>query len=570
MSIVSQSRRNNVLRSGSHIQFLAFFCFISLACDLRSTQAQEHDPYDSGGVLIAEQAVYNVSYYELALTVDPEEQWIGGSLQMNAVITSPAQLIALDLDPRLAISSIRERIGGDHHNLEFDRRSGRVFITLYETRQPGDRIEIVVDYSGKPRVAPNPPWDGGLTWARTADNSHWIATSCQTIGADVWWPVKDHVTDEPDSMRISVTVPRPLVVASNGRLERVDDDESESTYHWFVSNPINVYNVALNIAPYRTIETDYTSVAGDTFPVVFYVLPEDFEKGQKLFPEIVDHLRFFEETVGPYPFRSDKYGVAQTPHLGMEHQTIIAYGANFNNGSMTGGVDFGYDALHHHELAHEWWGNLVTNVDWADMWLHEGFGSYMQPLYREHLAGEDAYHDQMARSRRSIQNRIPLAPRDVRSTQQIYTGDIYTKGSWLLHTLRYLMGRDKVLEAIQRMAYPDPAMRNVTDGSQTRFATTDDFKNIAEDVWGNDLDWYFDVYARQPDLPAIRSSVDGTVLTLTWNVPDQLPFPMPIDVSVNGQIERVEFDSGTTTSITVPEGAEIEIDPLNWVLKEEQ
>jgi len=170
----------------------------------------------------------------------------------------------------------------------------------------------------------------------------------------------------------------------NGRIQT-------RTYHWHVSNPINVYNVALNIAPYRVIEDEMESVAGDVFPIQFYVLPEDYEKGLELFEEIKDHLAFYEEYVGPYPFRSDKYGVAQTPHLGMEHQTIIAYGAGFDNTSMTRGTDLGFDALHHHELAHEWWGNLVTNADWSDMWLHEGFGSYMQPLYREYLLGAESY-----------------------------------------------------------------------------------------------------------------------------------------------------------------------------------
>jgi len=182
------------------------------------------------------------------------------------------------------------------------------------------------------------------------------------IGADVWWPNKDHVSDKPDSMTIRITVPEPLVVASNGRLEQVEEHgDGTRTYHWFVSTPISNYNVALNIAPYVVIQEEYESVTGETFPVMFYVLPESLEDGRALMPEILAHLRWFEETLGPYPFRADKYGVAQTPYLGMEHQSIIAYGANFDNGAMTGGVDWGFDALHHHELSHEWWGNLVTN-----------------------------------------------------------------------------------------------------------------------------------------------------------------------------------------------------------------
>lgn len=543
---------------------------VFLACNPGPVVGQEHDPYDSGGYLIPEQAAYDVKFYDLTIEVDPESQSIDGTLVLVATITSPTAHVVIDLDPRLEISSLTETGVGGETDAEFKRDGGRVRVQLQTTKQPGDELRLTVGYGGIPRVAPNPPWDGGLTWATTADGSPWIATSCQTIGADVWWPVKDHVSDEPDSMALHITVPKPLVAASNGRLTGTDDLGDKTTYHWFISNPINVYNVALNIAPYRTIESDFESVAGDTFPVVFYVLPEDYEKGQELFPEILDHLRFYEETVGPYPFRADKYGVAQTPHLGMEHQSIIAYGANFDNGSMTGGVDYGYDALHHHELAHEWWGNLVTNIDWSDMWLHEGFGTYMQPLYRERLSGIEGYHDQMASARRGIRNELAVAPRGVLSSQEIYGGDIYSKGAWILHTMRYLIGRDQLIESLRRMAYPDPAMESVVDGSQTRFATTDDYKFILEEISGRDLDWFFELYLRQPALPKLVVTQDGTSLNLTWETPGGLPFPMAVDVSVDGTVTRVEFEDGNQTGIAIPEGAKIIVDPDNWILKAEQ
>lgn len=542
----------------------------SFGCNPVQSQTQEHAPYDSGGYLIPEQAAYDVNYYDLTLDINPADSSISGTLAMTATITSPAAEIVMDLDPILAIHALEEEVKGGLKAATFTRESGRVRIRLHKTKQPGDVLKLVVTYGGVPRVAPNPPWDGGFTWASTEDGSPWIATTCQTIGADVWWPVKDHVSDEPDSMSLHITVPKPLVVASNGRLTGTEDHGDKITYNWFISNPINVYNVALNIAPYRTIETTYKSIAGDTFPVVFYVLPEDYEKGLKLFPEILDHLSFFEETVGPYPFRADKYGVAQTPHLGMEHQTIIAYGANFDNGSMTGGVDFGYDALHHHELAHEWWGNLVTNIDWSDMWLHEGFGTYMQPLYREKLAGTAAYHEQMARSRRGIQNEIPVAPRGVLSSQEIYGGDIYSKGAWVLHTLRYLIGEEQLRQSLKLMAYPEPEMLAAIDGSQTRFVTTDDYKAIVEELSGRNLDWYFEMYIRQPRLPRLHTQQNGTQLTLSWETPDDLPFPMPVDVSVDGKTQRVEFGEMNEATIQVPESAKIVVDPMNWILKEEQ
>ena len=377
--------------------------FGSAAC----LQAQDadpdwRDPYDSGGPLIVEQAAYDVTYYDLAVALDPADSTIAGTLRMDARVVAPAAVVALDLDTLLAIESVSLTDLESAVPLPFRRSGGRVFVDLPYTKQPGDALSLTVEYGGRPRVAPRPPWDGGVQWTTTPAGAPWIATSNQMIGADVWWPNKDHVSDKPDSMRIHVTVPDPLVVAANGRLERTTDNgDGTWTYHWFVSTPISAYNVALNIAPYEVIEERYRSVTGETFPVIFWVLPENVDDGRALMPEILEHLRWFEKTVGPYPFRADKYGVVQTPHLGMEHQSIIAYGANFDNGSMTGGVDWGFDALHHHELSHEWWGNLVTNADWKDMWIHEGFGSYMQALWLEDTQGIERYHEYMASIRPS-------------------------------------------------------------------------------------------------------------------------------------------------------------------------
>ncbi|HEX2189716.1 MAG TPA: M1 family metallopeptidase, partial [Longimicrobiaceae bacterium] len=448
-----------------------------------------------------------------------------------------------------------------------------LWIDLGGVRAAGDRVGARVTYAGRPRVAPQAPWDGGWVWARTPSGAPWIATAVQGEGADVWWPVKDHVSDEPDSMSIRVTVPEPLVVAANGRLRGVEPGPGGTrTYRWWVSTPINAYDVALNIAPYRVLETELESVAGGRFPVAFYVLPEDEARGRALLPEILDHLRFFEELLGPYPFRVDKYGVAQTPHLGMEHQTIIAYGAGFDNGAMTGGRDWGFDALHHHELAHEWWGNLVTNADWKDMWLHEGFGSYMQALYMERRAEKRGYHAYMDWQREGLANQGPVAPRESRTSGQIYFdagGDIYNKGSWFLHTLRWTVGDSAFFRALRRMAYPDPEMERATDGRQTRFADTDDFLRIAERESGRELGWLFEVYLRQPALPRLAVERAGDRLALRWEAPGGRPFPMPVEVEVDGRRRRVEMPGGRV-ELRVPAGARVVVDPDAWVLREEQ
>ncbi len=549
-------------------------------CALASTaclQAQDadpdwRDPYDSGGPLIVEQAAFDVTYYDLALAVDPSDSTIAGTLRMDARMVAPAEVVALDLDTLLAIESISLTDLESAPALAFRRSGSRVFVELPFTKQPGDDLSLTVEYGGKPRVAPRPPWDGGFQWAETPSGQPWIGTSNQMIGADVWWPNKDHVSDKPDSMRIRVTVPDPLVVATNGRLERTTDNgDGTWTYDWFVSTPISAYNVSLNIAPYEVLQEDYRSVTGETFPVLFWVLPESLERAREFMPEIIAHLRWFERTLGPYPFRADKYGVAMTPYLGMEHQSIIAYGADFDNGAMTGGEDWGFDALHHHELAHEWWGNLVTNADWKDMWIHEGFGTYMQALWLEETQGIERYHEYMASIRPRMGNALPTAPRYSLSAQEVYGSDIYFKGAWVLHTLRYLVGEEALREALRVMAYPSEDAAWETSGAQVRFASTADVVTVFEAVADRELDWLFEVYLRQTDLPVLLVEIEGgdgdRQMELRWQVPEDLPFPMPVPVRLGERTAIVDMADGSAT-LTVPAGVEPEIDPESWVLRE--
>jgi aminopeptidase N len=527
------------------------------------------DPYDSGGPLVPEQAAYDVTYYELELEVVPVDSTISGQVTVHARVGSPLEWLVLDLVPELEVVSTRLLEGTSATELSLERRGGKLWLELPRTYQPGETIAASIAYGGKPPVAPRPPWDGGFTWARTPSDEPWITTTCQGQGADVWWPVKDHVSDEPDSMSIAVTVPDPLVVASNGRLvETAPSGDGRTTYRWFVSTPINAYNVALNIAPYRTVEDEFTSVSGDAFPVVFYVLPEDYDKGVAFLPEIERHLRFYENLLGPYPSRVDKYGVAQTPHLGMEHQSIIAYGANFSNLSMTPEGNYGFDKLHHHELSHEWWGNLVTNADWKDWWIHEGFGTYMQVLYAEELNGEEGYMRYLEAIRPMIGNRNAVAPREPMTASEMGDRDVYFKGAWILHTLRYLIGDDALRQSFRRMAYPTPALESVKDGRQFRFASTEDFIRIVEKISDRDLSWFFEVYLRQPSLPELRVEREGTSLALAWITPNGLPFPMPVEVSIGTDLVTVDMTVGIAL-LQVPEDATVITDPERRILKSE-
>jgi aminopeptidase N len=546
--------------------------------------AAQAGPYDSGGALIPEQAAYDVTFYELDLRVDPSDSSIAGAATLHARAVADLEQLVVDLDPVLRIEDVRgvpaaesetagRRSGSGAPRadaaapLPFRRQGGKVWIDLDAPVRSGEEVAVTITYGGRPRIAPNPPWEGGFTWARTADGSPWIGTSSFSEGGDLWRPIKDHPSDEADSTRLRITVPAPLVVASNGRAEGMVERDGWRTWRWFVSTPINNYDVALNIAPYEVVEASYASVAGDAIPVSFWVLPEHLEAGRRLMPEILDQLRFYEATLGPYPFRADKYGVAETPFLGMEHQTIIAYGAQFDHGAMTRGVDWGFDALHQHELSHEWWGNLVTASDFKDLWLHEGFGTYMQPLYLEARRGRAAYHAYMDTLRTTIENRIPLAPRETMTAKEIYGGDVYAKGAWVLHTLRWLVGEDAFRTALRRMAYPERELEAATDGRQTRFVGSDDFVAAAEAASGTELDWFFDVYLRQPRLPALVAERGPEGLTLRWDVPGGLPFPMPVEVEVAGRRQRVEMPGGRAV-LPLEAGVVAVVDPNGWILKE--
>jgi aminopeptidase N len=543
----------------------------------------------SGRPMPPEQACYDVKVYELNGRVDPQAHSIQGRMLVMAKPLKASDDIVLDLDSRLKVDQVLVRFDipdAKDRAVDFTHKDGE--IRIHAPRTFGDSVfgngtEFVVTvlYGGVPREAPRPPWDGGFVWSKTKSGAPWIATCNQMQGGDLWWPCKDQPDDEADEVEINVTVPNPLVDASNGRLNGIEKDMDAvtmkampgwNTYRWRVSTPINTYGIALNIAPYETITRDYKSVAGDTFPVTYWVLPENLEKGKILFEDILRQMAFYESIFGPYPFRADKYGVAETPHLGMEHQSIIAYGNNYKMDRW--GEDRGYDELHLHEFAHEWWANLVTCANWNDFWIHESFASYAQALYAEHVGGEKAYFTEM-KEQKSFLNRAAIAPREKKSTAEMYFGDregspggdIYSKGAWVLHTLRWLLGDEKFFASLRRMAYPDPEKEKTKDGSACRFATTDEIVAIAEKTSGVPLAWFFEVYVRQPKLPVLSSRLDGDALVLEWTSPTGAPFPMPVEVALGGEFVRVPCPDGKGR-LELHEKRDYQVDPRERVLRE--
>ena len=325
-------------------------------------------------------------------------------------------------------------------------------------------------------------------WSKTADGQPWFATAVQNDGADLWFPVKDHPSDKAETSSLHFTVPANLVAASNGKLASVvDNKDGTQTFNWEVSQPISNYCIALNVAPYKLIKDSVKSITGEQIPIEFYVLPQDEAKGQSLIDLAKKYTAFFEKYLGPYPFRADKIGIAETPHLGMEHQTITAYGNEFKYNAD------GDDWLLFHEYGHDWWANLVTAPDWNDFWIHEGFQSFMDTFYIEATKGKDAYFAAMKARYRGLHNVKPVAPRQPQTTTQIYMlppdytksdGDIYGKGALILNTLRFYIGDEAFFKALRRTTYPTEALEKVTDGKQFHFETTDDFMRTAEENFG--------------------------------------------------------------------------------------
>ncbi len=569
--------------------FIGILCFSASIFAQRDLGAR---PTDSGGVLMPEQAAYDVKHYDLAVTPNIEEQSIKGVLTVKALIVKPLDKFVLDLDYPFTVESATLVDGKKETPLKFERRTSKIWISFPKTEKTGETVGVRVAYSGKPKIAPKPPWVGGFVWSKTADGTPWFATAVQNDGADLWFSVKDHPSDKADTTSLHFTVPANLVAASNGKLASVvDNKDGTKTFNWEVPQPISNYCIALNVAPYKVIKDSVVSISGERIPIEFYVLPQDAAKGQSLVDLAKKYTAFYEKYLGPYPFRADKIGIAETPHLGMEHQTITAYGNDFKYNAD------GDDWLLFHEFGHEWWANLVTAPDWNDLWIHEGFQSFMNTFYVETTKGKAAYFAAMKARYRNLHNLKPVAPREAQTTTQIYMlppeytksdGDIYGKGALILNTLRFYIGDAAFFKSLRRTTYPTAAMEKVTNGKQFHFETTDDFMKTAEKESGVDLKWFFEVYLRQPQLPKLVAETSANQLNLRWETPnvtptvlkryelvlqlfgvtagDNLPFPMPVEVKIADEIKRVEMKDGKG-SVALPADVKYEIDPNGWILK---
>ena len=522
---------------------------------------------DSGRPMSDGLKAYDVEHYTLRNDIQIEQKSIAGSAAIRFTASTEMSVLELDFDGRFTIDLIEDGSGP----LDSTRDEAKLYVALRSSLSPGANGEVTVHYHGQPVEAARAPWDGGFVWSETPSGKPWIATAMQGEGCDIWWPCKDHPTGEPSSMDLFFTVPGDLIAASNGVLiEILEEDDGKRTFHWRTEVPTNTYGVALNVGPYVLIEDTYRSSNGTEIPVQFWAIEDHEEQARELFDrEFAATIEFYERKVGPYPWGQEKLGVAETPHLGMEHQTINAYGNEFRRGT------YGFDWLFHHELAHEWFGNVMTHETVSDMWLHEGFGAFMQPEYAREVMGDAAFYSSMYRSYLGINACNAIAPREEFSEDQLYfddpggqgpAGDIYTKGTWLLHSLRFLIGEEAFWRSARRLVYDTTHPEELSPPISARLRSTDDFMNIASDEAGEDLAWFFEVYARRGPLPELEVTESDSGLVLEWRNIGELEFPMPIPVRVNGEMRRVEF-TGNQATLPGVRKIDVQVDPLMSVLR---
>lgn len=509
--------------------------FIILICSLfvvnvSSAQQKKFTRTDSlRGSITPEREWWDLTYYHLDMSVDIENKSISGKNTIYYKVLRSNQRMQIDLQPPMKI----EKVLQNGESLEFDSETNAHFIKLLKQQKIGDQNVLEVYYSGQPREAPRPPWDGGITWSQDENGLPFVASTCQKKGASLWWPCKDHSYDEPDSMLISVNVPKDLVNVSNGRLRGVDKGRKGTrTFHWFVSNPINNYGVNINIGNYVNFSEKYEGEKG-VLDLDYYVLKQNLKKAKEQFKQGKMTIEALEHWFGPYPFYEDSYKLVDAPYLGMEHQSSVTYGNGYKNGYKgtdlsSSGWGLKFDFIIVHESGHEWFANNITYTDVADMWIHESFTAYSENLFLDYHYGKQASEEYVIGTRLNINNDKPIiGPYGV---NQRGGGDMYYKGANILHTLRQLSDDDEKWRKV---------LRGLNQEFYHQTVNTSQVENYISKGLGMNLTAFFDQYLRDSRVPVLEYFVKNGMLSARWT--NCMPgFEMPIRVSINDIDQWIE------------------------------
>ena len=493
------------------------------------------------GSITPERAWWDVQHYTLALQVLPATKSLKGSNTITFKTLQTGDKLQIDLQPPLAITRVTH--GGAE--LKFEREGNVYWVHFPTALAAGVEDKIEVAYEGKPRESTRPPWSGGMSWKKDDKGRPFLATTCQGIGASIWWPNKDHGYDEPDrGMDMHITVPEELTAVSNGRLQATTRDEQEKTrtFHWRVTNPINNYGVKVNIGHYVSVDGSYAGEGGK-LDLQYWVLDHQLEKAKKQFQEVPRTLAAFEHWFGKYPFYEDGYKLVVVPYLGMEHQSSVTYGNGFQNGYLgrdlsNTGVGMKFDFIIVHESAHEWWGNNISMKDAADMWIHESFANYAENLFVEHHFTAKEAQDYVIGCRALIQNDSPIIGTYGRNKSG--SGDMYYKGGNMLHTMRHVL-------------HDDPKWLKMLRGLNREFwhktVGTEEFEAYISRECGFDFGPMFQQYLRTTDIPVLVYAPKDKAVEVWWEkaVPG---FRVPVLLRINGKEQRVTV-GGEPTAVAI-------------------
>lgn len=543
----------------NNLFFIVLFLFVLNAIsaqELLKNSNQVFTRQDSlRGSITKERAWWDVKYYHLDIKVNPSDSTITGANTIRYQVLQEYAMMQIDLQNPMEIYKVIQ----DDIPLKFSREGNAFFVELVAPQTKGAVKELTVFYGGKPRVAVNPPWDGGISWKKDRNGKSFIASSCQGLGASAWWPNKDHMYDEAESMLISVNVPKNLTNVSNGRLKSIKSFKNGTkTYNWYVSNPINNYGVNINIGDYVTFSEKFKGEKGN-LDCSYYVLKDNLAKAKKQFKDVPRMLKAFEYWFGPYPFYEDSYKLVEVPYLGMEHQSSVTYGNGFQNGysghDLSGtGWGLKFDFIIIHESGHEWFANNITYKDIADMWIHESFTNYAESLFVEYYYGKEAGYEYVRGTRKDIKNDTPIIGNyDVNNKG---SGDMYPKGGNVLHTLRQIVNDDIKWRAILRGL-------NSTFYHQT--VTTKQIEEYLSQQTGMDLNPFFNQYLRDTRIPTLEYIFKNNMLEYRWTNCVS-GFNMPVKVILNGKVQYLKPETNWK-SVTIPsQSNKLEIDSNFYVL----
>ena len=519
-------------------------------------------------------AWWDVTFYDLHVTIDPSDSSIRGRNSIvyrvpgaapragrGAAAGRGGQPVAqrfelqIDLMSPLELDSVVQ----DGRRLEV-RREGNAFFATTVTPQVAESVyTVTAHYHGRPQIAKRPPWEGGFSWKTDSLGRPWIVTTDQGMGASVWWPNKDTQADEPDSQRVAITVPKPLVNVSNGRLRRITEhDDGTTTYEWFVVNPINNYAIAVAAGHYAHWSELYEGERG-TLTLDFWPLDYNLEASRRQFPQARTTLKCFEHWFGPYPFYEDGFKLIEVSNNGMEHQSAVAYGNGYANGyrgrdGSGTGLGMKWDFIIVHETAHEWWGNNLTTSDLADMWVHESFANYAENLYTECLFGKEDGARYVIGTRQLIRNDQPIIPGAYGVNAQ-GSGDMYPKGGNMLHTIRQLVGDDEKWRGI---------LRGLNAEFRHAIVTGRQVQQYIANRAGLDLTKVFEQYLTRTEIPLLEYRMNGTSLDYRWArvVPG---FAMPVEVTLPGGTIQSLHPTTEWQSTRLERVGELTVDPDYYV-----